>query len=92
MPVKKYVFAIAAAATIGLASLVAPASATTIALDKTDVAAPLTDFSSQHRHYGRPHHAHRGHRFHRGPVCTVRTVVKRGPYGRRVVNKVRVCR
>jgi hypothetical protein len=91
--VKKFAFAIAAAAAIGLASLVSPASATTITIDKTNVAAPLTDFSSQHRHYhGRPHHAGRTTIIRRGPVCTVRTVVKRGPYGRRVVNKVRVCR
>lgn len=82
----KFAFGIATAAAIGLASIVAPASATTIAADKA-AAAQITDFSSQHRG-----HAHRGHRFHRGPVCTVRTVVKRGPYGRRIVNKVRVCR
>jgi hypothetical protein len=86
--VKKFAFGIAAAAVIGLASMVAPASATTIALDKANVAAPITDFSSQYR----GHRADRGHRFHRGPVCTVRTVVKRGPHGRRIVNKVRVCR
>lgn len=84
---KKFAFGIAASATIGLASLVSPASATTITLDKTNVAAPITDFSSQHRH-----RAHRTTIIRRGPVCTVRTVVKRGPYGRRVVNKVRVCR
>ncbi len=84
---KNFAFGIAAAATIALASMVAPASATTITIDKTNVAAPITDFSSQHRH-----RAHRTTVIRRGPVCTVRTVVKRGPYGRRVVNKVRVCR
>lgn len=83
----KFAFGIATAAAIGLASIVAPASATTIAADKA-AAAQITDFSSQHR----GHRADRGHRFHRGPVCTVRTVVKRGPHGRRIVNKVRVCR
>lgn len=82
---KKLAFGIAAAAAIGLASIAAPASATTITQTKT--VAPLTDFSSQHRHY-----THRKTVIRRGPVCTVRTVVKRGPYGRRVVNKVRVCR
>jgi hypothetical protein len=86
MHVKNFVFGIAAATAIGFASLVAPASATTIVIDKTNVAAPLTDFSSQHRH------VHRRTVIRRGPVCTTRTVVKRGPYGRRVVNKVRVCR
>jgi len=85
--VKKFAFAIAAAATIGLASLVTPASATTITIDKTNVAAPITDFSSQHRHY-----THRKTIVRRGPVCTTRTVVKRGHHGRRIVNKVRVCR
>jgi len=90
--VKKFAFAIAAAATIGLASLVSPASATTITIDKTNVAAPLTDFSSQHRHYGRPSHAHRKTIIRRGPVCTTRTVIKRGHHGRRIVDKVRVCR
>jgi hypothetical protein len=87
MHVKNFALGIAAAATIGLASLVAPASATTITIDKTNVAAPLTDFSSQHRH-----HAHRTTIIRRGPVCSVRTVIKRGPHGRRIVNKVRVCR
>ena len=84
---KKIAFGIAAAAALGLASMVAPASATTITVDTTNVAAPITDFSSQHRH-----RAHRTTVIRRGPVCTVRTVIKRGPYGRRVVNKVRVCR
>ena len=31
-------------------------------------------------------------RFQHRQVCTVKKVVKRGPYGRRVVKKVRVCR
>ncbi len=84
---KKFAVAIAAAATMGLASLVSPAQATTITIDKTNVAAPITDFSSQHRH-----RAHRTTVIRRGPVCTVRTVVKRGHHGRRIVNKVRVCR
>lgn len=89
----KFAFAIAAAATIGLAALASPASATSIAIDKANVAAPITDFSSQHRHYhGRPHHAGRPTVIRRGPVCTVRTVVKRGHHGRRIVEKVRICR
>lgn len=84
---KKFAVAIAAAATMSLAALVSPAQATTITIDKTNVAAPITDFSSQHRH-----RAHRTTVIRRGPVCTVRTVVKRGHHGRRIVNKVRVCR
>jgi hypothetical protein len=87
MHVKNFAFGIAAAAAIGFASLVSPASATTITIDKTNVAAPITDFSSQHRHY-----SHRKTIIRRGPVCSVRTVIKRGPHGRRIVNKVRVCR
>ncbi len=82
---KKFAFGIAAATAIGLASMVAPASATTMVQTRT--VAPLTEFSSQHRH-----HAHRTTIIRRGPVCTVRTVVKRGHHGRRIVNKVRVCR
>lgn len=31
-------------------------------------------------------------RFHRRPICTVRTVVSRGFHGRRIVKRVRVCR
>ncbi|MCX7319843.1 MAG: hypothetical protein NT113_10230 [Hyphomicrobiales bacterium] len=82
---KKFALGFAAAAAIGLASLVAPASATTVTQATT--VAPITDFSSQHRHGAR-----RTTIIRRGPVCTMRTVIKRGPYGRRVVKKVRVCR
>jgi hypothetical protein len=83
---KKFALGFAAAAAIGLASLVAPASATTVTT-QTKTVAPITDFSSQHRHGAR-----RTTIIRRGPVCTMRTVIKRGPHGRRVVNKVRVCR
>ena len=83
---KKFAFGFAAAAVIGLASLTAPASASTT-VQTTKMATPITDFSSQHRHGAR-----RTTIIRRGPVCTMRTVIKRGPHGRRVVNKVRVCR
>jgi hypothetical protein len=33
-----------------------------------------------------------GHYHVRPPRCTMRTVVTRGPYGRRIVKRVRVCR
>jgi hypothetical protein len=50
-----------------------------------NVAAPITDFSSQR-------YVSRRTVIRRGPVCTMRTVVRRGPMGRRVVTKMRVCR
>lgn len=81
---KKFAFGFAAAAIIGLASLTAPASASTT-MQTTKVAAPITDFSSQR-------HMSRRTVVRRGPVCTMRTVVRRGPMGRRVVTKTRVCR
>lgn len=37
-------------------------------------------------------HYHHHHRYHSRKVCKLRTVVKRGPHGRRVVTRVRVCR
>lgn len=82
---KNFAFGIAAAATIGLASLSAPASAATTAPAMTahaDTAGQITEFSSLMR---RPI-------IRRGPVCTMKTIVKRGPHGRRIVNRVRVCR
>jgi hypothetical protein len=41
----------------------------------------------QHRH-----HSHHRHWYHPRKVCKLRTVVKRGYHGRRVVTRVRVCR
>lgn len=38
------------------------------------------------------YHRHHHHRYHSRKVCKLRTVVKRGPHGRRVVTRVRVCR
>jgi hypothetical protein len=84
MRLKKFAFGFAAAAVIGLASLTAPASASTT-VQTTKMATPITDFSSQR-------YVSRRTVIRRGPVCTMRTVVRRGPYGRRVVTKTRVCR
>jgi hypothetical protein len=81
--VKKFAFGFVAAAVIGLASLTAPASASTT-VQTTKVVAPITDFSSA-RYVKRTV-------VRRGPVCSMRTVVRRGPMGRRVVTKTRVCR
>jgi hypothetical protein len=85
-PVKISAFAIAAAAVIGLASLSAPASASSVQTKviQTNAAAPITDFSAA-RYVKRTV-------IRRGPVCSMRTVVRRGAYGRRVVTKTRVCR
>lgn len=82
---KNFVFGIAAAAVIGLASLTAPASAANISSQTTKTVAPITDFSSQR-------YVSRRTVIRRGPVCSMRTVVRRGPMGRRVVTKTRVCR
>lgn len=81
---KKFAFGFAAAVIIGLASLTAPALASPTAQTTTTTAAPITDFSSQ-RYVSR-------RVVRRGPVCTMRTVVRRGPMGRRVVTKTRICR
>ena len=75
----------AAAVTLGLASFAVPASAAT---SQPAGLSSATDFSSQRmerRMMRRP-------MMRRGPVCTVRTEVRRGPMGRRIVSKTRVCR
>ncbi|MDB5573441.1 MAG: hypothetical protein JWR79_598 [Tardiphaga sp.] len=85
---KKFAFGFAAAVVLGLASLSAPASA---AATKTSIVAPMTDVSSQ-GYVSRRTVIRRGPGYGRGPVCTVRKVVRRGPMGRRVVSTTRVCR
>jgi len=74
--------AVALGGAIGLGTLAAPATAAPLA---AGVATTNTDVSAQ-RYYAR-----RG-MVRRGPVCTVRKVVTRGPMGRRVVRTTRVCR
>lgn len=71
----------AAAVLLGMASFVAPASASTIT--PAGITQPSTDISARRvvRKVIR-----------RAPVCTVRKVVTRGPFGRRIVRKTRVCR
>jgi hypothetical protein len=80
---KKIALGVAAAIALGLAAFSAPASAAMTA--SSTVAAPMTDVSAQR-------YVERRRVIRRGPVCTVRTVVRRGPMGRRVVTKTRVCR
>ncbi|QDL97001.1 hypothetical protein FLL57_06655 [Rhodopseudomonas palustris] len=83
---KTLALAIAAAVTLSLAAISAPASAASPARSaQTTTAAPITDFSAQR-------HMERRRSYHRGPRCTVRKVVTRTPYGRRVVRTTRVCR
>ena len=83
MSLKKIVFGFAAAVALGLASFAVPASAAVPV--QTGIASNNTDVSAQR-------HMRRHSMMRRGPVCTVRTVVRRGPMGRRVVTKTRVCR
>lgn len=77
---KKTVLGFAAVLALGFAAFAAPASAAPVAVP----AAGLTSIA---------HSAVTEARFvHHGRHCTMRTVVRRGPHGRRIVNKVRVCR
>jgi hypothetical protein len=80
--VKKIVFGVAAAVVLGLASFSGPASAAPV---QSGVIAPITDVSAAR-------YVVRKTVVRRGPVCTVRKVVRRGPMGRRVVSTTRVCR
>lgn len=73
---KKTAFGFAAAIALGLASFSVPASA-------FQVSPGLAAHSSSDV---------TAVRFVRRKVCTVRKTVTRGPHGRRVVRKVRVCR
>jgi hypothetical protein len=78
---KKLSLGFAAAALLGLAAFSAPASAFQAPLPGIGSHVDATDVQYRSRRVIR-----------RGPVCTVRTVVTRGPYGRRVVKKIRTCR
>ncbi|MCG6206354.1 hypothetical protein LPW26_17025 [Rhodopseudomonas sp. HC1] len=82
---KKIALGMAAAVVLGLGAFSGAASAAPAASATTSVAQPMTDFSAQRR-------MHRHHGMHRRPHCTVRKVVTRGPYGKRIVRTSRVCR
>ncbi len=73
----------AAAVALGLASFAAPASAATS--QPVGISAPMTDVSSQVV-------VRRTTVVRRRPACTVRVVRTRGPMGRVVVRKTRICR
>lgn len=68
----------AAAIALGLASFSAPASALPAAPGiAAHTSSDVTTVQYRHRH--RPH-------------CTMKTIVKRGHHGHRIVKRVRVCR
>ena len=69
-----------AALALGFAAFAAPASAAPVSVP----AASLTGIA----HPG----VIKAYVVHHARHCTMRTVVRRGPYGRRIVNRVRVCR
>lgn len=74
--------AVAAIAVLGFV-LFSPAPANAFpAAPLTGVTTPSDAMTVQYHRY----------RYHRGPVCTTRTVVTRGYHGRRIVKRVRVCR
>lgn len=87
---KKFAFGFAAAVALGLVSLAAPASAAA-PVTTTGIEAPMTDVSAQ-RVVRRTTVVRGGPAMRRGRVCSVRTVRSRGPMGRVVVRKTRVCR
>lgn len=75
---KKTALGFAAAIALSLASFSAPASALPVAHGLATQ--PSSDaITVQYRHRHRPH-------------CTMKTIVKRGHHGHRIVKRVRVCR
>lgn len=81
--VKKTTLGLAAALVLGFAAFAAPASAAPVAIPApgfTGIAHPGVTKAYVERRVIR-----------RGPRCTVRKIVRRGPYGRRVVTTKRVC-
>lgn len=80
---KTTILGAAAAILLGLASFAAPASAAPVSAGLV-AEQPMTDVSARRvvrKTIIRP-----------GRVCSVRKVVRRGPMGRRIVTKTRVCR
>ncbi|MBC7577070.1 MAG: hypothetical protein H7312_06865 [Tardiphaga sp.] len=79
---KKFALGFAAAVALGLVAFAVPASAATPTPQGISTS---TDISAAR--YGARRKSVR-----RGRVCSMRTVVRRGPMGRRIVTKTRVCR
>ncbi|RJF73961.1 hypothetical protein [Rhodopseudomonas palustris] len=82
---KKIALGVAAALVLGLGAFSGAASAAPASPAKSSIAQPLTDVSAQR-------YVERRRVIRRGPHCTVRKVVTRGPYGKRIVRTSRVCR
>ena len=77
---KKLVYGLAAAALLAGTQFLVPANAMTA--PPIGTAAATETLQVRYRYH---HHHHRR-------LCTVKTIVKRGYHGRRVVKHVRVCR
>lgn len=80
---KKLAHGLVIAVLLSVGALSAPANAAPASPIAPAVASDLVQ-AQYHRH----HH----HRYHSRKVCKLRTVVRRGYHGRRVVTRVRVCR
>lgn len=80
---KKLAYGLATAVLLTFGTLSVPANAAPASPIAPAAASDLVQ-AQYHRH----HH----HRYHSRKVCKLRTVIKRGPHGRRVVTRVRVCR
>ena len=85
---KKLAIGFAAAMTLGLTALAGSVSA--MPAQAAGIESRATDFSAQRMMEDR--RMMRRPMMRRGPVCTVRTEVRRGPMGRRIVSKTKVCR
>ena len=79
---KKLAYGLAAAALLAGTQFLVPANAMTAPPVGAATAAETLQVRYQYHHH---HHHHRR-------VCTVKTIVKRGYHGRRIVKHVRVCR
>ncbi|KPF95618.1 hypothetical protein NML43_04820 [Rhodopseudomonas palustris] len=82
---KKIALGVAAALALGFTAFAGPASAAPAAPANSSIVKPMTDVSAQR-------YVERRRVIRRGPHCTVRKVVTRGPHGHRVVRTSRVCR
>jgi len=78
---KKIAHGLVIAVLLAVGTLSAPANAAPASPIAPAVATDLVQ--TQYHHH---------HRYHSRKVCKLRTVVKRGYHGRRVVTRVRVCR
>jgi len=82
---KKLAHGLAIAVVLTFGTLSVPANAAPARPIAPAVASELVQAHYHHRY-------HRHHRYHSRKVCKLRTVVRRGPHGHRVVTRVRVCR